>query len=135
MQILHALFRAYAYVYYFVLAAFLAGIALVAYLTGVHNINTGGMTTVTGETLSRMLLAIGVVGIATVLLALLGIVRWLFPLFAIAAVVTMFRWLFLSPYSFGSAESFRLAILLFLGAIVAMLCSFLEFKNRKNKRR
>lgn len=135
MRILHALMRAYAYLYHFILAALLAGIALVAYLTGVHNINTGGMTTIAGKDLSQLLLGMGILGMVLVILAILGIARWLFPLYAIGIAILMFRWLFMSPYSFSGGGEFRGAILLFLGAFLAMLFSFLEFRSRRNRRR
>lgn len=119
MKALNALLRWFAYIYFFLLSALLVGLALVAYQSGMHNINTGGMTSVTGEPLSRLLMAIGLAGIVIVNLAIFGKLRWLLPVFAILAVVTMFRCLFLSSFRFESVSSFRTAVLLFLGGIVA----------------
>jgi hypothetical protein len=126
MKALNALLRWYAYLYFFLLSAFLAGVAVVAYQSGTHNINTGGMTSVTGEPLSRLLLTIGLAGIVVVSLAIFGKLRWLLPAFAILAVLTMFQCLFLSAYRFESVSSFRTAVLFFLGGIVAAACTFLR---------
>ncbi len=135
MMILNAALRVYAYVYHFLMAAFLVGLALVAYLTGVHNINTGGMNKMTGEVLTQCLLGIGVTGIGSVILAATGIFRLLFPIYAIGATFTLFRWFFASSYSFGSEDAFRWGVFLFAGSVGAMLASFREFQRRPAKRR
>ena len=126
MKALNALLRWYAYIYFFLLSAFLVGVAVVAYQSGTHNINTGGMISVTGEPLSRLLLAIGLAGIVAVNLAIFGKLRWLLPVFAVVAVITMFRCLFLSSYRFESVSSFRTGVLFFLAGIIAAACTFLR---------
>lgn len=126
MKALNALLRWYAYIYFFLLSAFLAGLGIVAYASGMHNINTGGMATTTGEALSKMLLIIGLCGILAVILAVLGKFRWLLQGFAILAVIGMFRALFVSSYRYDSAAGFQGAAILFLGAIVAAACTFLR---------
>jgi hypothetical protein len=126
MKAINPLLRWYAYIYFFLLSAFLTGIALVAYKSGLHNINTGGMTTVTGEPLTRLLMAIGLCGILAVVLAIAGKFRWLLQAFGVLAVVTMFRCLFVSSYRFESSSAFQIAIWLFLAAIVAAACTFLS---------
>ena len=134
MKALNALLRWYAYIYFFLVSAFLVGVAVVAYESATHNINTGGMTSVTGEPLSRLLIAIGLAGIVAVNLAIFGKLRWLLPAFAILAVLTMFRCLFLSSYRFESVSSFRTAVLFFLGGILAAACTFLRKPARPGVR-
>ena len=134
MKALNALLRWYAYIYFFLVSAFLVGVAVVAYESGTHNINTGGMTSVTGEPLSRLLIVIGLAGILAVNLAIFGKLRWLLPAFAILAVLTMFRCLFLSSYRFESVSSFRTAVLFFLGGILAAACTFLRKPARPGVR-
>jgi hypothetical protein len=131
MAILNALLRYYAYLYHFLSAAFLAGLGLVAYLTGVHNLNTGGMMKLSGVQLSQCLIGIGVTGIVVVVLAVLGRFRFLFPIYATLAAFTMFRWFFASGYSFGTKEAFQGGLLYFAGAAGAMLCSFLDLRSSK----
>ena len=137
MKILHALMRAYAYIFHFLLAAVLTGIATVAYLSGVHNINTGGMMSLTGLQLTQCLMGIGLMGIVSVLLAVFGVLRFLFPIYAAGATFTLFRWFFASGYRFGSMEAFQWGIALFVGCVGALLCSLLELKasDRKRSRR
>ncbi len=130
MRILHAMMRAYAYAYHFLTALFLLGIAVVTYLGGKHTIDTGGMTDMTGEPLTRALLGIGLGGIVCVILAILGRFRWLFTIYAACAMVTMFRWFFLSSYRFENADAFQGAIWLFVGSVGAFLCSFPKMGSR-----
>jgi len=127
--------RTFAYLYFAGVSAFLAGIALVAYLSGAHNLKSGGMLTQTGEDLSRLLLAIGLVGLIIIVLAVLGKVRWLFPIFALVFTIMLFRWLFLSPYTFEDSDAFQTGILFFGGAVVATAFSLIAFRIRKPVRR
>lgn len=127
--------RTFAYLYFAGISAFLTGIALVAYLSGAHNLKSGGMLTQTGEDLSRLLLAIGLAGLIIILLAVLGKVRWLFPIFALIFTIMLFRWLFMSPYTFEDADAFQMGLLIFGGAVVATAFSLLAFRTRKSIRR
>jgi hypothetical protein len=135
MRIVDALLRGYAYLYHFLMAAFLTGIALVAYLTGTHNINTGGMNQMTGVELTNCLLGIGLTGLLGVVLGATGIFRYLFPIYATGAAFTLFRWFFASAYRFDSQEAFQAGVLLFAGAVGAMLASWTEFRRRPKTRR
>ena len=135
MKILDAALRLYAYLYHLLMAAFLGGLALVAYLTGVHNINSAGMNNLRGETLTQCLAGIAVTGILSVVLAATGIFRFLFPIYAVGAAFTIFRWFFASGYSFRDQGAFAWGVWLFLGALGAMLASFLELKRGVAKRR
>jgi hypothetical protein len=135
MKVLHALMRAYAYLFHLGNALFLTGLAGVAYLTGTHNLNSGGMVSYSGKELTQCLLGIGLTGIVCVLAGVTGKLKWLFPVYAIGAAFTMFRWFFTSGYHFGSQEAFQWGVAFFAGAIGAMLCSFLDFKTSKKARR
>ncbi len=132
---MHALMRSFAYLYFAGISAFLAGIALVAYFSGFHTLNSGGMMSQTGEDLSRLLLGIGGMGLITILLAVLGKLRWLFSLYAIAITIMMFRWLFLSSYTFESPDAFWMGVLLFGGAIIATLFSLVTLRSSRMRRR
>lgn len=134
MRAWNALLRTFASAYHFGVGVFLAGLAAVAYVGGVHNINTGGMTAAAGASLSRDLLLIGCGGILLSILALLGRFRWLFSLYCALAAVTMFRWFFASSYKFSSDTDFRWAIYLFAGAVGALLCSLIPRHRQKNHR-
>lgn len=132
---MHALMRSFAYLYFAGVSAFLAGIALVAYLSGFHTLNSGGMTPQTGEDLSRLLLGIGVIGLITIALAVLGKMRWLFSIYAIFITIMMFRWLFLSSYTFESPDAFWMGVLLFGGAVIATLFSLFTLRSGRPRRR
>ncbi len=135
MSVIRSVLRIYAYLFHFLTGAFLLGIALVAYLTGVHNINSGGMVKHSGEVLSQCLLGIGLTGIISVALAALGKLRWVFAIYATLACFTMFRWFFASPYNFGSQEALQGAAALWVGSVGAMLASWTLLRRDKPARK
>jgi hypothetical protein len=130
MKVIDALLRAYASLYLLGISAFLAGIAGVAYLTGVHNINTGGMLNFSGQPLTNCLLAMGLLGVASAVLSWLGgWWRFLLPLYALGTSFTLFRWFFASAYHFGSREAFDGALWLFAGSLGALFSSLVVLKR------
>lgn len=115
------LLRLYAYLYHLALALFLMGIGIVAVWNGKDL--TLGMLPWQGSTLTQAVLVLGVVGLVGVLLAMTGVLRWLFPLWALVVLVLMFRGFFLTPYTFSGPDQFRGALLLTAGALGAFLGS------------
>lgn len=129
MRFVHVLLRTYAYLYHFLLAGFLLGLSVVAYLSGTHSLDAGGMMSLTGQDLTNCLLGIGLLGVTIVLLVIFNKLRWLFPIYALGAVFTLFRWFFSSSFVFEDQKAFEGAAWLFMGAIGAFLCSLLELKR------
>lgn len=123
------LFRIYAYLYHFVLTLFLLGIGFIAASTG--NYLRLGMLPWTGEKLTQVVLVLGVVGLLCVMLAVTGLLRWLFPIWALVAAILMLRGFFLTPYTFSGSDQFRGAVWLTIGAWAAFLCSLTVLHRRK----
>ena len=125
------LLRAYAYGFHLLLGLLLAGMGIVA-LTSGHSL-TLGMLPWQGASLTRAILLLGVAGIICVALAVTGLARWLFPLWALFALYMMLRGFFLSTYAFASASEFKFAVWLTIGAFVAFVGS-LSLLGRRRKR-
>ena len=125
------LLRVYAYGFHLVLALFLVGVGIVA-LTSQDSL-TLGMLPWKGEVLTRAILMMGAVGIICVALAVTGVARWLFPLWALFALVMMLRGFFLSTYAFSGAGEFKVAVWLTVGALVAFVASLSLFGRRRRR--
>jgi hypothetical protein len=126
------LLRVYAYCFHLVLALFLIGISTVALTSGTNL--TLGMLPWQGTTLTSATLLLGLVGVVCIIMAVTGFVRWLFPLWALIALILMLRGFFLSSYTFPSAGDFRSAVWLSIGAFVAFVGSLSLFGRRRARR-
>jgi hypothetical protein len=131
-SVLGLLLRIYSYLFELGLALFLIGLAIVAWASGPNNLALG-MPPSEGAALGRIILILGIVGMASLLLAGSRL-RWIFPLWSLFVLIMMVRGFFLSSYSFGSANEFQLAVWLTVGALMAFLGS-LGVLRRKTKTR
>ena len=129
-----ALLRIYSYLYHFVVALFLLGLALVAILSNSHTLNLG-MLPWKGSALTCWLGSAGLLGLLSVLLALGGKLRFLFLLYALAVFGMMFRGYFVSGYTFSGKDEFRMAIWLTVGALVAIFGAWSQFRKKRRKRK
>jgi hypothetical protein len=143
LRVFGVLFRIYSYLYHLILALFLLGIALVAIVSHIQaHPNEGGgshlnlgMLPWTGLTLVHWLLGAGVLGLLSIVLAWKGKLRFLFLLYSLALFGMMFRGYFLSSYPFSSKDEFRMAIWLTVGALVAIVGAWSQFRRSAAKRR
>jgi hypothetical protein len=125
------LLRFYAYLFHLVLGLLLAGMALVAFTSGTDL--TLGMLPWQGASLTRAALLLGLLGIICLALAVTGFARWLFPLWALFALIMMLRGFFLSSYTFSGAGEFKSAVWLTIGALVAFVGSLSLFGRRARR--
>lgn len=121
------LLRVFAYCFHLALALFLTGLSIVAISTG--KALALGMLPWEGAPLTRWTLALGLLGIICVVLAVIGVARWLFPFWTLFALIMIVRGYFLSSYSFSG--DFKFAVWLAVGALVAFLASLSLFRPRK----
>jgi hypothetical protein len=126
--VLKGIIRIYSYIFHLLLALFLSALAIVAFSSGTHNL-TLGILPWTGVALTWWLLALGVAGVAAVLLAVKGILRIVFFLWALAVVVMLGRGFFFSNFYFSSASAFANAICFMLAAILAAVGAWRRFRQ------
>lgn len=124
--------RAFAYLYHIALALFLLGLAGVA-LTTSRSLNLE-MLPWKGADLTQWLLWGSIGGLISVVLAVTGVFRFLFPVWALLVVVLMCRGFLLQPYSFGGKDPFYQVLALIIGAVIASLASLTLFKPRRRLR-
>ena len=94
---------------------------------------TLGMLPWQGETLTSATLMLGLLGMICVAFAVTGFVRWLFPLWALFALILMLRGFFLSSYTFSGAGEFKSAVWLTIGALLAFVGSLSLFGRRARR--
>lgn len=126
------LLRVFAYLYQLALSLFLIGLGLVAWASGPTDLNLG-MLPWEGAALTRIILALGIVGLACVLLAGSRL-RWIFPLWCLFLLTLMIRGFFLSSYSFAGTNEFQFAVWLTAGALIAFLGSLGVLRRRTVRR-
>lgn len=124
------LLRFYAYLFELALCLFLLGLWFVA-TTGSQNNLKLGMLPWEGAALARAIPIGCAVGLVVCLLAILGKLRWLFPLWTLFVFVMMFRGFFLTNYSFADAAEFKFDVWITVGALLAFLGSLSLFGRRR----
>lgn len=125
--------RLIAYLYHLVFALYLLGISIVA-LTS-HNTLQMPFLPWSGEALTTWLIGGAVIGIASIVLAITGIFRYLFPVWAFTMLAVLVRGFLLRPYSFdGGKAEFQQIMIIIGGALVAFLISLTLFSKRAPRR-
>jgi len=78
------------------------------------------------------ILTLSIIGLVSTALAVTGIFRYLFPIWTAVVLWMMLSGYFLSTYTFANADAFRNAVLLTVGALIALLggLSVLRKKRR-----
>lgn len=123
--------RIFSYLYHLVLSLFLLGLALIA-MSGSQKL-TMPFLPWKGDSLETSLLIGGILGILSIALAVTGFFRFLFPLWALMALVFLVRGFFLQPYQFADQAEFTRILWITGGALLAFLFSLTLF-GRKTKR-
>jgi hypothetical protein len=131
---LKAVFRWFSYLFHAVLALFLMAISGLAMASGTPNLNLG-MLPWTGETLIRYVFFGSLAGLITVLLAMRGILRFLFLIWALAVAYFAVKGYWLSNYRFEGPE-YKNALWLTGVALLAIPGALqLRGRSRGSKRR
>jgi hypothetical protein len=123
--------RLYSYLYHFVLALFLLGISAIA-LTSHSSLNLG-MFPWTGETLTTYLFYGSLLGLVSLALAITGVFRYLFPVWALVVLVLMVRGFLLAGYQFSGKDEFNRVLFLIAGAFLAFLGSLTLLRAKKKR--
>jgi hypothetical protein len=134
VTIVRGIVKIFSYSFHLVLALFLMGMSIVALSSGLE-LQLGMFPWQSGR-LAVWVLILNLVGIGTILLALSGKVRVLFPAWSLAVLIGMIRGFFLGPYNFFSGPlSFSWAIYLTLAAILASIGAWLQYRKAPAQRK
>jgi hypothetical protein len=121
----------YSYLYHLVLCLFLLGISAVA--TSSTSTLKLSMLPWTGSDLTSWLFWGSLVGLISIVLAVTGTFRFLFPLWALTVFALMFRGFILQPYTFQGKPDFYSTLWLLAGAFLALLASLTLFRAGRRR--
>ena len=128
MAALKTLVRLFSYLFHLVLTLFLLAVAVLAMASPMVSLRLD-MLPWTGATLARWLLFGAPFGLASVLLAMAGKLRWLFWIWALAVLVFLLRGYIFNYYRFTPAGA-ELAALLLAGSLVAFVGACFQRSRR-----
>ncbi len=130
MFVLGMLLRLYSYLFGLILSLFALGLAAVAIMSDGGRLLNLEMLPWKGQALTFWLLGIGIAGLVSLGLAVVGKMRLLFVLFCLAAFALTLRGYFLGAYMFSGRDEFHKAALLVFGALLASFGAlFAEFSE------
>ena len=130
MKIFRALMRFYSYLFTLVIAAFLTGLGLVAFISDQHKWKVDSFIW-TDKELSTTMVSLGLVAGIAVVLAVMNWFRWLLPLVTLVIFGMMFYGFFWGTWRYTGTEDFQWTIALTAGAAGNFLCSLMEFRRGK----
>ncbi len=124
--------KLFSYLFHLVLALFLLGLSIVAFLNNAHNLRLE-MLPWTGEALTWWLLGLGLAGLVIIALAVKGILRVVFLVWTVAVLALMIRGFYFSSFVFNGWTGFQLVLLLVLGALLSVVGGWLQFRQAPAK--
>jgi hypothetical protein len=124
--------RGYSYLFHLVLCLFLLAMTIVA----MSSTATFSLEILPwkGDELTQWLLWGSIAGLISIVLAVTGIFRFLFPVWALVVLVMMIRGYLLQPYSFGGTDPFYKALGFIGAALLAFLASLTLFRSTRRRR-
>ena len=122
--------RLFSYVYHVILSLGLLALGAVALLSDTNNLRLE-MLPWTGIELNYWLVGMGLFGLLSVLLAVTGKFRLLFPLWSFFVLVMMVRGYLILPYTFEGEDHFYRILALIAGALIAFLASLTALRPKR----
>jgi hypothetical protein len=132
-MIFKAIMRYFSYLFHIVLAVVLLALGGIALSTGTGSLRLG-MLPWTGDTLNYVLVFGSLAGLATILLAMKGMLRILFLIWSFLIVVLLFKGYIFSRYTFAPNE-FRIAAFLIVGSLLALLGAWFQLRTSARPRK
>jgi len=123
--------RLYSYLYHLLLCLFLLGISSVAIIS--HGDLKLDMLPWKGDVLLHCVFFGSIAGLISIVLAITGIFRFLFPLWTLLVLVLMVRGYILTSYTFEGKNSFYVTLAMIFGALIAFLASLTLFWKRRRR--
>jgi hypothetical protein len=120
--VVKTLLRFFGYLYHGILGLFLLAVSGVTLISGTNNLQLG-MLPWQGSTLTLMVFFGALIGLLSVLLAMMGKIRPLFFVWALLVLVLMVKGYVLSSYHFSPGEG-KTVLYLGIGALISVLGAF-----------
>ncbi len=124
--------RVYSYLYHLILCLFLLGMSVIA-MRSTGRLKLDALPW-TGDDLVQWMLWGSLAGILSIILAVTGIFRYLFPVWALVVLVMLIRGYLLQPYTFAGKDPFYQTLWLIGGALLAFLASMTLFRSKRKRR-
>jgi len=121
--------RLFSFAFHFFLGVVMMAVGFVAWASRQHSLQIGFLPW-TGETLTYLLLGLGLAAIVLTLLAIKRIVPVLFVLWSLFVLVILVRGYFFSPYNFGLA-GVRTQLVFVGAALLAFIGSALQARRKQ----
>jgi hypothetical protein len=108
LKVFGFLLRAFSYLLHLILSLFL--IATAALATSGERLRLTGVLPFSADNMVRGLLALGICGLCSTMLAISGIFRYFFPIWVTIVLILTIRGIFFSSYVFLGAHAFEDAL-------------------------
>ncbi len=132
MKFLAILLRYFSIAFSLMCGLFLTGVAFVLLISGAKNFRLDMLPFWKGNAALYAILVLGLFGIVAAVLALLKKLKAALVVFALVLAGLMIYGFFVSPvYRFSGPAEAKAVTWLTLGAVVAFLCSLLQFERPK----
>jgi hypothetical protein len=133
VSFLNPLLKFYAYLFHLALSTFLIGIAILAQAS--HQPLHLEMLPFDQEQMVSRVSILSLAGFICILLALVRIFEFVFPLWSLTVLVLLVYGFFFTPYSFNGIRGLEWALLLILAAFFAFYGSILILMPHRRRRR
>jgi hypothetical protein len=127
------LLRVYSYLFHLFLTLFLLALSLVSLLNG-QELQLK-MLPWTGMALTYWVLGLSLAGLVSLILAMRGVARPLFTIWALAVAAFAIRGFFLSSYYFRAPEEFNAAVWFTVAAVLAVFGAWSQWRRKPPARR
>ena len=127
------LLRLFSYLFHLVLSVFLLGAASISAATR-QPLNLRMLPFAEDQMLSGVF-TLGILGLVATLLAFTRSFRFIFAIWAAVVLYLAVRGFFFSPYTLPNPTTFKMALWLTLGALLAFFGAVLVVKARRRRRR
>ena len=127
---LKPIMRYFSYLYHLILGLFLLGVGTIAMFAGDLTLKLNQLPMWEDPVLTYIIFFGGLIGLASLLLAIKGKTRILFRLWTVVVFVLMFYGYFVTRFGFRDSGHFWTTVLLILGAFIAVVGSWTRVQKR-----
>ena len=130
MSVIATILKIFSYLFHFALSLLLIAISVVAVMSATHNLKLG-MLPWTGRALTSWLFGLGLIGLFSVVSAVIGRFRILFLAWTVFVVIMLVRGFFFTGYGFDGPSDFTRTLYLLAAAFAAMLGGIAQVRSKR----